>query len=65
MEQNRLKSWALWVSLFGALWIILSTFGVTEVLGVDQSGWKQVFDAIGSILVIFGVVNNPTKKDTL
>lgn len=63
MEQNRLKSWALWVSVFGALWLILSAFGVTEILGVDQTGWENVLNAVGAILTAFGIVNNPQAKD--
>ncbi len=59
MEQNRFKSWALWVSTAGAVYIIL-----TGVMGleIDAGVWNTVLDAIGSILIAFGLVNNPTNK---
>lgn len=60
--QNRFKSWALWVSVAGALWTILSAFGVTEAIGITESVYTQVLDAIGAILIAFGIVNNPTDK---
>ena len=65
MEQNRFKSWALWVSVCGALWTILSAFGVTEAIGITESVYTQVLDAVGAILIAFGIVNNPTNKTGL
>lgn len=63
--QNRFKSWALWASVAGALWIILSAFGVTEAIGITESVYTQVIDAIGVILIAFGIVNNPTDKTNI
>ncbi len=62
MEQNRFKSWALWVSVAGALWTILTAFGVTEAIGITENAFTQVLDAIGAILIAFGIVNNPTNS---
>lgn len=59
-KQNRFKSWALWLSVAGAIWILMSTFGLTEKLGIDETTFKKIVDAIGSLLVAFGIVNNPT-----
>ena len=64
-EQNRFRSWALWVSVAGALWLILSTLGVTEQLGIEESTFKSILDAVGTILTAFGIVNNPTNKEGL
>ena len=63
--QNRFKSWALWVSVAGALWTILSAFGLTEKIGITESLFKTVLDAIGVILIGFGIVNNPTDPEHL
>lgn len=59
-NQNRFKSWALWVSIAGALWVIMSAFGLTEAIGISETEWNTLLDAIGSVLIVFGVVNNPT-----
>ena len=63
--QNRFKSWALWVSVAGALWTILTAFGVTEQIGISEGTFKTVLDAIGVILIGFGIVNNPTDPEHL
>ncbi len=57
---NRFKSWALWLSVAGAVWTILSAFGVTEAIGLTESTFKTVLDAVGAVLIAFGIVNNPT-----
>lgn len=63
--QNRFKSWALWVSVAGALWTILTAFGLTEQIGISEGTFKTVLDAIGVILIGFGIVNNPTDPEHL
>ena len=62
MKQNRFKSWALWVSVAGALWVILSAFGVPEIIGLTSENFNAILDSIGAILIAFGIVNNPTDK---
>lgn len=57
---NRFKSWALWLSVAGAVWTSLSAFGVTESIGLTESTFKTVLDAVGAVLIAFGIVNNPT-----
>ena len=62
MEQNRFKSWALWVSVIGAVWTVLSAFGVPEKIGITDETFTTVVNAVGVILIAFGIVNNPTDK---
>lgn len=61
----RYRSWALWLSVFGLLGLILEMTGVFERLGLDSESWDTLVMAIGSILTAFGIVNNPTCKDKL
>ena len=58
--QPRWRSWAMWLSVFGALWTIASALGLTEKIGITEGTFKTVLDAIGTILIAFGLVNNPT-----
>ncbi len=60
--QPRYKSWAVWVSVFGALGVILNAFGVFEKIGIDSTAFDNVVNAVGSILITFGILNNPTEK---
>lgn len=60
--QPRYKSWALWLSVLGALGVILNATGVFEKIGLDSASWDVIINAIGSILIGFGILNNPTDK---
>lgn len=58
MEQNRLKSWALWLSIAA-----LVVFCVKEFAGLDISETVNgLLDVLCPVLVGFGIVNNPTDK---
>ena len=57
---NRFKSWSLWLSVAGALWTIANAFGLTQKIGIDEGTFKTVLDAVGVVLIAFGIVNNPT-----
>lgn len=58
--QPRYKSWALWLSVLGAVGVILNATGVLEKAGLDSTTWDVIINAVGSILIGFGIVNNPT-----
>jgi uncharacterized membrane protein len=63
MKQNRFRSWALWLSVIGAVWVILSAFGLPQKWGLEEGVFKTVVDAVGTILIGFGILNNPTDKE--
>ena len=58
--QPRWRSWALWVSVAGALWTIASALGLTEKIGITEGTFKTILDSVGVILVGFGICNDPT-----
>ena len=60
--QPRWRSWAVWVSVVGALWTIFNAFGLTEKWGIEEGTFKTIVDAIGVILIGFGILNNPTDR---
>lgn len=60
--KERLKSWAVWLSVFGAVGVILNSTGVFQNLGIDSTAWDIIVNAVGSILIAFGILNNPTDK---
>ena len=61
--QPRLRSWAVWLSFFGAIWTILSAFGLPQKWGIEEGTFKTVLDAVGTILIGFGILNNPTDRE--
>ncbi len=61
IQQNRFKSWALWSSVAALIVFCLKEFG-----GIDLSGTvDRLLDVLLPVLVSFGIVNNPTSKNTL
>jgi uncharacterized membrane protein len=49
----------MWVSVAGALYIILTKVAGLEI---DLGIWNEALDAIGVILVAFGIVTNHSNK---
>ena len=63
--QPRWKSWALWLSVIGAVWTILNAFGLPQKWGIQENTFKTVVDALGVILMACGIVNDPTNPVAL
>jgi len=61
--QPRWRSWAVWLSVLGALWTIASAFGLPEKWGIPEGTFRTVVDAVGVILTGFGILNNPTDPE--
>ena len=59
--QNRLRSWPLWTAIAA-----LVVFCVKEFAGIDIGETVDgLLNVLLPVLVGFGIVNNPTSKDTL
>lgn len=65
MKQNRLRSKVVWMSLFSALYLIYTTlakeFGWVTI---EDTTFNTVLNAFLGILVMFGILNDPTSSDT-
>jgi uncharacterized membrane protein len=61
--KERIKSWAVWASVFGAVAVICNSFGLFEKIGLDSTEFDLIVNAIGSVLIGFGILNNPTDKE--
>ena len=47
VPQARWRSWAVWVSVLGAIWTILNAFGLPQKWGIEETVFKQLIDAVG------------------
>ena len=61
--QPRWKSWAVWLSVIGAIWTILNALGLPAKWGIEEGTFKTIVDAVGVILTGFGILNNPTDPE--
>lgn len=61
MEQNRFKSWALWLSV-GSLIVYV----VKKTTGLDFGPvWDELSELLLPVLAGFGIINNPKDKQNL
>lgn len=57
--KEKLKSWALWLSLAALIVFLVKTF-----CHIDIADWMNDFlNVLLPVLVAFGVVNNPDVRD--
>lgn len=60
MEQNRWRSKVLWAAVIAQVIAIGQLTGLFERIGVDAGLVGDVAAAVLQLLVLVGVVNNPT-----
>ena len=60
MTQCRWKSKVLWAAILAQLLIICRLLGLWEAIGVEESTVSNIAAAVLQLLVIFGVINDPT-----
>lgn len=65
MEQNRMRSWALWSAVLGEIVSVLAMTGLLQKWGLTSDLAEKIIAIIGELLAIFGIVNNPTVSDRL
>lgn len=61
MDQNRLKSPVVWAAVVAQVLALLLTLGIIDV-GLSET-INMVVAGVLELLVIFGVLNNPTAKE--
>jgi uncharacterized membrane protein len=54
---NRFKNYPLWVALASLVLIVLQAFG----LPIVEAEYNRVVNAVLSVLVLAGVINNPSQ----
>lgn len=64
-KQRRWKSWPMWLGILSALWMLASALGLPQKIGLTNDSYNNIVSAIGTILTLFGVVNNPTDSDNI
>lgn len=64
INQPRYRSKAAWAALLALVGLVLGTFGLYEKLGIDDSQFQSIVDMLLTALVAFGILNNPTSKNS-
>lgn len=61
--QNRFKSKVLWVAIAAQVIALLELTGAFKAVGLDAGLVGDVVAGVLQLLVLFGVLNNPTDGD--
>ena len=65
MEQNRFKSKVLWTAIIAQLIALLQLTGAFEAMGLDAGLVGNVAAGMLQMLVLFGIINDPTTSNKL
>lgn len=60
MDLSRFKNYGLWVSIFALIPLVLQGFGVNVLPG----NYEEIVVALLGVLVMAGILNNPTSRNT-
>lgn len=60
MDLSRFKDYRLWVSIFALIPLVLQGFGIN----VLPANYEEIVVAVLGILVMSGILNNPTSENT-
>lgn len=61
--QNRWKSKVTWAGIAATVLMLLGQLGLYDAVGITQEWTQTVVELVLSLLVAFGVLNNPTDAD--
>ena len=64
MTQNRWKSKVLWAAIAAQVLAIAQLIGLPAMLGFDTGTAGDVVAGVLQLLVLFGVLNNPTDAES-
>lgn len=64
---KRFRNYALWVAIFALIALLPDAFGTYDINLILPDNYGKLVEAILSILVLAGIINNPTteRKDWL
>ena len=63
MDQSRWRSKWLWAAIAAQVVALLAFTGVLEAIGVAEDWISSVIGGVLQLLVLLGVINNPTDKE--
>ena len=60
ITQSRWKSPILWAAIAAQVFVLAKVVGLWERIGIDEGGASDAVAGIIQLLVIVGILNNPT-----
>ncbi|MGI5971189.1 MAG: hypothetical protein ACOX7P_05640 [Oscillospiraceae bacterium] len=64
MVQSRWKSKVMWAAVFAQAVSIFGLLGLWDKIGITSDTFEGIVTALLEILVLFGILNSPTNKNS-
>jgi len=61
--RDRLRSKVLWTAVVSCVITVFTALGLWDKLGITSEAFKACVVAVGAVLTVFGVLNDPTNKE--
>jgi uncharacterized membrane protein len=61
--QSRWRSKVLWAAIIIQLIVIADVVGLWSLIGLEKTTFTIIADAVLQVLVLVGVINNPTDSE--
>lgn len=62
MEQNRFRSKVVWTSIAAIVALLMSNYNLWQFIGMQEGLFTQLVEMVLGVLVLVGILNNPTDK---
>ena len=63
MEQNRFRSKVVWTSILAIVALLMNNYGLWGFIGMNEEVFTNLINMVLGVLVLVGVLNNPTDKE--
>ena len=60
---NRFKSKVVWGTIASLVLLVIGELGLWNKIGITESSLRIIIDSLLSILVLVGILNNPTNNE--
>jgi uncharacterized membrane protein len=63
MKQNRWKSKVVWTSIGAIVALLMNNYGLWGYIGMNEEVFTHLTNMVLGVLVLVGVLNNPTDNE--
>lgn len=59
----RARSKVVWVAFIGLVVLVFNAYNLWRFIGINAEQFREITDAIATLLIALGVMNNPTDRE--
>lgn len=59
----RLRSKVVWVAGVGFVVVVFNAYNLWPLIGIQENQFREITDALATLLIAFGFLNNPADRE--